>query len=186
MKRLFLILVILHVACAGCYTKLYQHTYIEDQLSKYQIPIIDSETYIHITMVGGYMYGGVNPMTERNIAIHDDGTVVLTMNQLYSDRFIGECHISRDEIEYIANLIIDGGFFEMDDIYDCSSYNPDCWRRKKRYPRPVPLRLNVIIDDIEKEVEISVFEREMIDYPEGLDVIVDEIIIFSNRIIEEK
>jgi len=186
MKKLFLALIILHVAWAGCYTKLYQNRYVEDHPTEYQIPIIDSETYIHMTMVGGYMYGGVNPMTERNITIHDNGTVVLTMNQLYSDRFVGECRISRDEVEYIANLIIECGFFEMDDIYDCSSYNPDCWRRKKNYPRPVPLRLHVILGDIEKEVEVSVFEREMVDYPEELDMVVDEMITLSHRIIEDK
>jgi hypothetical protein len=135
-------------------------------------------------MVGGYIYGGYNPMTEKNITIHNDGTVELTMDHLYSDRFEGECSITRSELERLAGLIINSGFFEMADVYDCTEYNPDCREQKKKYPRPVPLKLWVMIDDFEKEVEVTLFERSMIDYPDGIDTLVNEINEYYLRIIE--
>jgi len=186
MKRVFLTLLMVQIVGSGCYTKLQHSINIEVPESITEVTKVDSDTYINITMIGGYFYGGIDPMEDRIISIQSDGSVVFTKKHIYSGKDVDKYNISRDEVENIASFIIDSGFFEMEDIYDCSSYNLNCWRRKKKYPTPIPLRLIVEIGDVEKEIVVTVFEREIVNYPDGIDQIVHEIIALINYLIEEE
>jgi hypothetical protein len=176
MKRSLVLLVALALI-SGCFLRLHPPREEEPASGEtYQFVSIavDSSTFIEISMSGGHMYGGANP-TSHSYEIQGDGTAVYRTESMYTKNRIVEYEMPRERLEALARSIISEGFFEMHSLYDCDHNNAACERRKRHYPPAVPLMLNVTIDDVSKTVEVTVFERGMIDYPDGLQAIVDEI-----------
>jgi hypothetical protein len=136
---------------------------------------IDRSTFIEIAVAGGGFYGGTNPTTEDRKVIHDDGTVLIRHNQLYSDGTETTLFVSRDEVEKLARFILDEGFFRLENLYDCDIADSECQKRKKRHPRPVPLDIDVTIGEARKRVTVAVYDQGMVIYPDNLESIVDKI-----------
>ena len=136
---------------------------------------IDSNTPIEISLHGGGLYAGVNPTTENNRVIENDGRILISFKQLYTGERNEVLSTSRAEVERLARFIRDNEFFGMKDLYDCAPSDGKCQQRKKKYPRPVPLIISVAIGNSQKQVTVTLYEHGMIDYPEKLVAIVREI-----------
>jgi hypothetical protein len=173
MRRIFAVLMFASLLC-GCYTRFHSEPLHRDTTDVTHEPIsmkIDSTTYTEISMSGGGFYGDANPVTGRRFEIRNNGESIYWTRQLYTGEREKRHFISRSEIENLALFIIEKGFFQMRDHYDCSDYNRDCERRKHHYPPAVPLTLTIRIGEHAKTVTVSVFEKGMIDYPQGLEEI---------------
>ncbi len=143
-------------------------------------PEINSNTFIDINMDGGGFYGGVNPVTENTRLIKNDGTVVIRNKQLYTGSGEKTFSIPRAKVEELARFITDNGFFQMKELYDCDQSNQKCQDRKIKYPPAVPLKIDVTIGQVKKQVTVTVYEKGMVDYPDGFELIankIDELII---------
>ncbi|KPL00672.1 MAG: hypothetical protein AMJ91_03675 [candidate division Zixibacteria bacterium SM23_73_3] len=142
---------------------------------------IDSNTFIEISIEGGGIYGGINPTTKNRKVIRTDGGITVTKEQLHTGGKVETFFTTRAEVEELARFIRDNGFFGLNGIYDCSESNSECQGRKKKYPRPVPLEIEVTIGDLKKKVIVTVYEKGMIDYPDNLEVIVNQV----SRVIDQ-
>ena len=138
-------------------------------------PEIDSDTFIEISLVGGGIYGGDNPTTENKRVIENDGRILIKLKQLRTGERNEILFTSRANVKQLAKFIRDHGFFAMKDLYDCAPSDRKCEDRKKKYPRPVPLRIDVAIGNVEKQVTVTIYEMGMVDYPDELEAIVSRI-----------
>lgn len=136
---------------------------------------INSKTVIEISLSGGGIYGGINPTTENKKTIKNNGETTIIYKSLYGSSSRQTYLIKREELENLAQFIVDNGFFNMKDVYDCSTFNLKCEDRKNRYPPAVPLIIDVTIGEMKKKVIVTVYEKGMVDYPKKLDKIVDKI-----------
>ncbi|UCB51603.1 MAG: hypothetical protein JSV10_06295 [Candidatus Zixiibacteriota bacterium] len=136
---------------------------------------IGSNTFIEISLDGGGLYAGVNPTTRNNKLIENDGRILIKFRQLYTGERDEMLFTSRARVERLARFIRDNGFFAMKDLYDCAPSGGECEYRKKKYPRPVPLRINVAIGNSERQVTVTIFKMGMVDYPDELEAIVGRI-----------
>jgi hypothetical protein len=175
MKSLSVLLVAL-VLLPGCFLKLRPPGEEPSSEGTYDFVSIniDSSTFIEISMTGGYHYGGANP-TRHDYEIRPDGKAVFRSRSMYTEDRTVEYDMPREQLERLAGRIIGEGFFEMRRLYDCDLDDAECKRRKRHYPPAVPLVLEVTIGNVSKKVEVTVFEHGMTDYPDGLEVIVNEI-----------
>lgn len=176
MKR-SLVLFLAFSLLSGCFLKVRppkEEAHGIDQPYDFVSIVMDSTTFIEISMSGGYMYGGANP-TNMRYDIYNIGTAVSRAESMYSGERILEYDMPREQLEWLAQYIIDQGFFEMRNRYDCDGGNRDCEGRKRHYLPAIPLALTVTIGDVAKTVTVTVFERGMIDYPDGLELIVSRI-----------
>ena len=134
---------------------------------------IDSSTYIEIERIGAKFYGGSNPATRNTLHISNDGSVLFVTEQLYSGRREISKTISREDLEILAQFILDQGFFEMESIYDCQT--SECEDKKSHYPPATPVKISVSIGAVTKDVKVTVLDKEVLDYPEGFDTILDRL-----------
>lgn len=147
-------------------------------------PEVYSDTFIEISLVGGGIYGGDNPTTENKRVIENDGRILIKLKQLRTGERNEILFTSRAKVRQLAKFIRDHGFFAMKDLYDCAASDGKCEQRKKKYPRPVPLRINVAIGTVEKQVTVTIYKMGMVDYPDELEAIIgriDEVIIQARR-----
>ena len=135
----------------------------------------DSDTLIEISASGGGTYGGINPVVDNTLIIKSDGHVTFSKKQFYDVSLKDDYYISRQDVEELAEYIMSEGFFEMEDVYDCSSNNTKCENRKNNYPPATPLTINVTIGDMNKAVEVTVHEDGMVEYPKNFDRIYERI-----------
>ena len=138
-------------------------------------PEVYSDTFIEISLVGGGIYGGDNPTTENKRVIENDGRILIKLKQLRTGERNEILFTSRAKVRQLAKFIRDHGFFAMKDLYDCAPSDRKCEDRKKKYPRPVPLRINVVIGTVEKQVIVTIYEMGMVDYPDELEAIASRI-----------
>ena len=132
--------------------------------------------FIQIIYRPGGFYGGANPTTSPMVTINGDGEVTRTHRSLYGGTSSQTSFVAQDRVQELAKVIIDNGFFEMDDIYDCSPGDRECEESKHHYPPSVPLELEVIIDNYEKKVILTVYrENLVVDHPATLDTILKAI-----------
>jgi hypothetical protein len=135
-------------------------------------------TNIQILVEGGGYYGGANPTIVKKYVIEGDGTVTVRNVQYYSEGGTKTLKVTRGSVEDLARFILEKDLFAMEDFYDCSEDDPECEHRKNHYPPAVPLHLCITIGSRTKDITVTVFEKDMIDYPENLESIVERIFDF--------
>ena len=136
---------------------------------------INSGTFIEIRIDGGGFYGGVNPVTENTKLIKNDGTVVIRNKQMYSSGEERTFSVPRAKVEELAIFITNNGFFQMKELFDCDQSNQQCRDRKIKYPPAVPLKIDVTIGQVRKQVTVTVYEKGMVEYPDGFELIANRI-----------
>lgn len=143
------------------------------------------EPYINIEVIGGGFYGGVNPTLRDYIHIKNDGRLIKEYKSKEEGLIVTKRNISRKELESFAEYIVSQDFFKMERVYDCQT--EACHQRKKRNPKPIPLRLAVTYEHRRKVVTISVFGKDAqnmqyVTYPPSLDRIIATIQKMSYRL----
>jgi len=173
MKKYLLVLILFFIFSCACYRRACPPQKIRSDKSVSQE--INSETFVEISLLGGGIYGGINPVSQDKKVIENNGTILISYKQLYTDGKSKTLFTSRGEVEELAKFIHDNGFFAMKNVYDCSASDKECKDRKTKYPPAVPLRIKVTIGNLKKEVKVTVYDKRMINYPDNLKAIVNKI-----------
>ncbi|HEX7400743.1 MAG TPA: hypothetical protein VF369_01070 [candidate division Zixibacteria bacterium] len=179
MKQLLLLIALLGMVSCTCFRS--SPPVNEIKSPEVTSPKINSDTFIEIKMEGGGFYGGANPVTENTKLIKSDGTVVIRNKQMYTGSKESTFSIPRVQVEELAKLIYDNGFFSMKILYDCDKSNRSCQDRKIKYPPAVPLKIDVTIGQVRKQVTVTVFEKGMVEYPDEFALIANRIDELTNR-----
>ncbi len=137
-----------------------------------------NEQYISIELVGGGYYGGIDPVLRDIIYIKNDGRIIKEYQSKNTPLHVTRTNISRKELEEFAEYIVQQQYFTYNRVYDCES--PLCHKRKEYKPTPIPLRIAVTYGSRRKVVTVMIWgpdnnQEGYIDYPPGIDHIVDAI-----------
>ena len=179
MKRFLILIALLGMISCTCYKC--SPLVNEIKPPEDTAPKISSDTFIEIKMEGGGFYGGANPVTENTKLIKNDGTVVIRNKQLYTGSGEKTFSIPRAKVEELAHFITDNGFFQMKELYDCDQSNRECQDRKIKYPPAVPLKIDVTIGQVRKQVTVTVYEKGMVEYPDEFELIGNRIEELTNQ-----
>ncbi len=144
----------------------------------------DSE-YLSVELIGGGYYGGIDPVLKDYIKINNEGNLIKEFQSANQPLIVSRKQISRDELEKFVAYAEEQHFFDYKRMYDCES--AICEKRKYSKPSPIPLRISITKGSKRKIVTVSIWGLErnkikFIDYPQGLDYIIDAIQRMSNRI----
>ncbi len=151
---------------------------------KDRINLVGNGKYISIELAGGGYYGGVNPVIRDYIHIKSDGRLVKEFKSLKGGLQVSKGFISRAELEQFMDYVESQGFWKMKRLYDCE--DATCAKRKKKRPKPIPLRLVIAYGSHRKIVTITVWgldknNMQYVPVPEGLNNIIYAIQEMGNR-----
>ncbi|NOZ74461.1 MAG: hypothetical protein GXO90_03660 [FCB group bacterium] len=130
-----------------------------------------------IVYSGGGFTGGINPTFTETI-ISNSGKVVINTTSLYTDDVTQVRYTNEREVNNLYQYIMDNGFMDLNDVYDCADNDSICVDLKIDYPPANPLTITLDENDITHSVTVSVYnctESPIIDYPAILDSIVNKI-----------
>lgn len=147
---------------------------------------VDNQVYIKIELIGGGYYGGIDPVLRDYIVIKTNGRLIKEFQSVYNGLTVVKKNIDRKKLEEFAQYIIDSGFFNFEQSYDCKTYL--CSKRKKIKPMPIPLRLAVTYGKRRKVITINIWGKDKngekyIKYPKELDNIIEAIQNFADPVI---
>ena len=140
---------------------------------------------IRIEIAGGGYYGGINPVYRQFIKIDSKGRLIREVHTAREGLMITKKNISRAELEDFAEWIQEQGYFKLKREYDCD--DPECHKRKREKPRPVPLQIVVTVGQDTKVISIPIWGEDnqhirYIEYPALLDQIVQTVYKMADRI----
>ena len=135
-------------------------------------------TPIEVALTGGGYYGGIDPVLKDFTVIKSDGRLIKEYQSLNQELVKTKKDVGREELEKLAEFIMDKGFFEFDNLYDCQTR--DCNKRKTAKPTPIPLRISVTYGNRRKVVTVSIWglddnQIQYVNYPRDLDLIIEGI-----------
>ncbi len=90
-----------------------------------------------------------------------------------------EKKISKDELTKLAQYMVDMGFFDFKDDYDCTNEDNTCFERLKKLPQPVPFSISLTVGEKKNKVTVAMFapktEKNIVGYPSSLEKIMNAI-----------
>lgn len=151
---------------------------------KNRMNIVGNGKYISVELVGGGYYGGINPIIRDYIHIKSNGRLVKEFKSKKGGLQVNRNYISRAELEQFMEYVESQGFFDMKRIYDCDDLF--CVDRKKKTPKPVPLRLVIAYGNKRKIITVTIWgldkhKVKYVNHPKGLDNIIYAIQEMGNR-----
>lgn len=135
-------------------------------------------TFIEIAMIGGGFYGGTDPVIKDYTIIRNTGSAIREFETVQKGSKKTALKVTRQELEQLANFIMNKQFFEFDNLYDCA--NNDCVQRKRKKPIPIPLRISLQYGEKRKVVTVSIYGADgsnpnYVTYPRDIDLIIQGI-----------
>jgi hypothetical protein len=141
--------------------------------------IIKVDDEIEIFIAGGGLYTGVNPTIYNRLTIYNSGLVHKETKTKLQGESIEDKKIPKDALRKLAQYIIDLGFFDFNNVYDCDAKDKACNTRLKTNPEPTPLSIVVSIGARRKKIYIALYaphmESNWVNYPANLEKIVNAI-----------
>lgn len=148
-------------------------------LPKKKPVVIHENDEIEIFITGGGLYTGVNPTIYDRLTIYNSGLVYRQSKTKLQDETINKNKISKDNLRKLAQFIIDEGFFDFNNLYDCDAKDNPCNDRLNSQPEPVPLTVVVAIGMRRKNIYTALYaphmESNWVNYPANLEKIVNAI-----------
>jgi len=145
--------------------------------TKEEVPKEQPE-FMQIELVGGGFFGGADPVYRNHVTIYTDGRVHRQFQTEKTGLTTWKSKISRKHLEELVLYIEKKAFFEMEQVYSCTTN--DCMGRMREQPRPIALRLAVTKGAARKVITVSIWEgsglsAHLVNYPANLDLIVKAI-----------
>ncbi len=159
-----------------------------DPIYKYLAPTkltsAQKNDYIEIYVSGGGFKSGVNPILRDEITIDNTGFI----QKLYKSKLGGEKsyekHVTKEELVDLANEILNLGFFDLEDSYECHEGNERCFNAFAFGPKPNPLKMVISIGQYRHIVSIPLFapgmDNNLLDYPKNVEKIMNTIQEFAS------
>lgn len=144
---------------------------------KEEAPVAQPE-FMQIELVGGGFFGGDDPVYRNHVTIYTDGRVHRQYQTEKTGLTTWKSKISRKHLEELMLYLEKKDFFQMEQVYTCTTN--DCMTRMREQPRPVALRLAVTKGAQRKVITVSIWEgsglaAHLVSYPSNLDLIVKAI-----------
>jgi hypothetical protein len=141
--------------------------------------------YIEIYVSGGGLFGGINPKEYDRTMIFNNGLI----QREYKSKIGGiekyEKKVSREDLIKLAQFIVDLGYFNFYEEYECDSDDVACKQRMKQAPTPIPLNISVAIGVRREKIDIDFYapsiEKNWVKYPENLVKILNAIYAISEK-----
>jgi hypothetical protein len=109
------------------------------------------------------------------IDIYINGGCVLIDNDSKAGDQRVEKNISREQLVKLAQYIIDLGFFDFKESYDCFENDAACNERLTTNPVALPLQITITIGERKSKVYVAIYspksEKIWVNYPSNLDKI---------------
>ncbi len=141
--------------------------------------VINPNDFIDIYVKGGGVILNSNSKLSDNISILHTGLLQREYNTKNDGVQRAEKKISKDELTKLAQYIVDMGFFDFNEDYDCADEDAACNARLTKSPQPVPLQISLIVGARKNKVNIAFYapstEKNWVNYPTNLDKIMNAI-----------
>lgn len=146
--------------------------------NKKEPEIKEQPEFMQIELVGGGFSGGPDPTYRNHLVIKTDGRIIREIQTEKTGLRVWKSNISRKHLEELMLYFEKKNFFEMEQIYACSTQG--CMERMRETPRPIALRLAITKGASRKVVTVSIFEglgkkSHWVNYPPELDMIIKAI-----------
>ncbi len=138
----------------------------------------EEQEFLQIELVGGGFSGGPDPVYRNFLVIKTDGRVIRELQTEAGGLRVWKSNISRQHLEELVLYIEKKNFFDMQQLYACSTEL--CMNRLRDKPRPIALRLALTKGSTRKVVTLSIWEglgasRRWVNYPPEIDMIIKAI-----------
>ncbi|MFN8294617.1 MAG: hypothetical protein U0T69_00365 [Chitinophagales bacterium] len=141
--------------------------------------IINADDEIEIFITGGGLFTGVNPTIYNRLTIYNSGLVHKETKTKLQGESVEDKKIPKDALRKLAQYIIDLGFFDFNNLYDCDAKDKACNTRLKTNPEPTPLSIVVSVGARRKKIYVALYaphmESNWVNYPANLEKIVNAI-----------
>lgn len=145
-----------------------------------KVPIvINSTEYVDIYVNGGGTLVNNDSKLSDHISILHTGIVQREWKTKNEGTQRTEKKISKDELTKLAQYMVDMGFFDFKEDYDCADEDDACFERLKKSPQPVPFSISLTVGSKKNKVTVAMFapatENNIVAYPSNLEKIMKAI-----------
>ena len=145
-----------------------------------KVPIvINSTEYVDIYVNGGGTIIDGDSKLSDHISILHTGVVQREYKTKNDGTQRTEKKISKDELTKLAQYIVDMGFFDFKDDYDCADEDDACNQRLTKSPAAVPFSISLTVGSKKNKVSVALFapktEKNWVNYPANLEKIMKAI-----------
>ncbi len=145
-----------------------------------KVPIVINPTdFIDIYVKGGGVVLNNDSKLSDNISILHTGLVQREYKTKNDGIQRSEKKISKDELTKLAQYIVDMGFFDFNEEYDCSDDDAACNARLSKTPQAVPMQVSLVVGSQKNKVNVAIYapktEKNWVNYPSNLEKIMTAI-----------
>lgn len=145
-----------------------------------KVPIvINPNDFIDIYVKGGGVLLNNDSKIIDNISILHTGVVQREYKTKNEGAQRIEKKISKDELTKLAQYIVDMGFFDFNEEYDCEDNDDNCNTRMSKSPQAVPLQISLTVGAKKNKVDVALYapktEKNWVNYPANLEKILNAI-----------
>lgn len=145
-----------------------------------KVPVeVKPKDYIEIYVSGGGLTGGLNSKTYDRTIFYPNGLIQREYHSKLGGVVKYEKKISKEELTQLAQFIVDLGFFDFEDEYECAKDDVACKYRMTQNPSPIPLTITVAVGVRRKNIDIDFFaprmEQNWVNYPKNIEKILNAI-----------
>ena len=145
-----------------------------------KVPIvINSSDFVDIYVNGGGTIINNDSKMYDHISILHTGIVQREYKTKNDGVQRTEKKISKDELTKLAQYMVDMGFFDFKNEYDCADEDAACNQRFGKSPQVVPMEISLITGQRKNKVKVALFspktEKNTVNYPANLEKIMNAI-----------
>lgn len=145
-----------------------------------KVPIvINSSDYIDIYVNGGGTIVNGDSKIADHISILHTGIIQREWKTKNDGTQRSEKKISKDELSKLAQYMVDMGFFDLKNDYDCADEDADCNARFSKSPSVVPLEVSMTVGQRKGKVKVAIYapasEKNYVNYPSNFVKIMNAI-----------
>lgn len=147
--------------------------------------VINPNDYMEIYMSGGGTLSSNSSKIIDKIYIQNSGLIQREYKTKNSEIQRIEKKISKDELSKLVQYIVDLGFLDFNDEYDCADNDSECNQRFSKSPQVVPFEISLTVGQKSNKINVSIYapetEKNYVNYPENLEKITKAIYTIVER-----
>ena len=141
--------------------------------------VINPSEFIDIYVNGGGTLQNNDSKLYDRISILHTGVIQREYKSKSEGIQRSEKKISKDELTKLAQYMVDMGFLDFNNDYDCADEDELCNQRFGKSPQVVPLEISFTAGQRKNKVKVAIFapktEKNLVNYPANLEKIMNAI-----------
>lgn len=151
-----------------------------------KVPVVINPTeFIDIFMSGGGVIQNNDSRVLDRISILNSGVIQREFKTKTGNIQRTEKKISRDELTKLAQYIVDMGFLDFANEFDCADDDNECEARLKKSPQPVALSLSLTVGQKKNKIDVAFYspktDKNWVNYPSNLEKIINAILAIVEK-----